>query len=697
MHSDSGLAAARGRARDVARTGPKTGRLAYIDGMRAIAIVAIIAFHARIPGFQGGFVGVDIFFVISGFLITTQIVEQTLAGRFSTKDFYARRILRILPPLLLVTCVTLAIAPLFPLLPREMRELANSAAATAAMASNYYFTSGTEYFAVRSEIVPLLHTWSLGVEEQYYLLAPAVIGVVIAGAGRRKWRPIAALLVAGAAVIVGSYLLLALLTKTDHRLAFFSIASRAWQFSLGGMLATAVIGGSAVPARFRTALGIAGFLAIAASVILFDSHITYPGLVAGCLPTLGALLLLASGLGNERAPLMQILASRPVVTIGVLSYSWYLWHWPLTALGRTLPFAHGSHWKDIAASSLALILSVPTYLFLEQPMKKLRRSDITLRFGGRIVFAGIVGSAVVAVVAVVLARSTLFVGNVQNINVAAAASQPLSGCHPGNAIADFEYVKPCLVGGAGAPNVVVWGDSHALMLAPIAEWAAQAAHGTAVILGKTSCPPLLGVEVDFFVARTCATSNDELLRWFQKQNDQTITGVVLGARWLLYSGHNTPAGDAELPRLLWRDSDRASSGYVDILDRGLTDMLKAISPAHRVLIVGPVPELEHPPADCLMRAQISREPRESCLLDRHKVELRNTEAMIVLKRVTAAFPNVRLIDPLDAFCDREKCASFGPNGVYYLDTDHLTPLGAELLYRHFERDFLWIFGKADEK
>jgi peptidoglycan/LPS O-acetylase OafA/YrhL len=698
MHSDSTLtAAARGRARDIARIGPEAGRLVYIDGMRAIAIMAIIAFHARIPGLQGGFVGVDIFFVISGFLITTQIVEQTLAGRFSTKDFYARRILRILPPLLLVTCVTLAIAPLFPLLPRELRELAISAAATAAMASNYYFTSGTEYFAARSEIVPLLHTWSLGVEEQYYLLAPAIIGAVIAASARRKSRPVVALLIAGAAVIGGSYLVLAILTKTDHRLAFFSIMSRAWQFSLGGMLATAVIGGSTVPARFRTALGIAGFLAIIASVVLFDSHITYPGLAAGCLPTFGALFLLASGLGNERAPLMKILSSRPVVAIGVLSYGWYLWHWPLTAFARTLPFAHGSHWKDIAASSVALILSVPTYLFLEQPMKSLRRSDITRRFGGSIIIAGLAGSAVVAIVALVLARSPHFVGNVQGIDLAGAASQPLSGCRTSNAMADFVHVRPCIVGVAEEPNVVVWGDSHALMLAPVAEWAAQAAKGAAVILGKTSCPPLLGVEVDFFVARTCAASNDELLRWFQKQQGQAITGVMLGARWLLYSGHDTPAGDAELPRLLWRDSDRASSGYADILDRGLTDMLKAISPSHRVLIVGPVPELEHPPADCLMRAKLSGEPRESCLLDRRKVEQRNTEAITVLKRVAAAFPNARLIDPLDAFCDHDKCAPFGPQGIYYLDTDHLTPLGAELLYRHFEGDFLWVFGKAEGK
>ena len=114
---------------DIARASPRVGRLVYIDGLRAIAIIAIVAFHARIPGFQGGFVGVDIFFVISGFLITHQLVSQTLADRFSAKDFYARRILRILPPLLLVTAVTLALAPLFPLLPLEARELADSAAA----------------------------------------------------------------------------------------------------------------------------------------------------------------------------------------------------------------------------------------------------------------------------------------------------------------------------------------------------------------------------------------------------------------------------------------------------------------------------------------------------------------------------------------------------------------------------------------
>ena len=669
---------------DIAWASPRAGRLIYIDGLRAIAIVA---FHARIPGFQSGFVGVDVFFVISGFLITQQIVSQTLAGRFSAKDFYARRILRILPPLLLVTAVTLALAPLFPLLPLEARELADSAAATAAMVSNYYFTVGTEYFSPRSEILPLLHTWSLGVEEQYYLIAPAFVGGLVALSARRKWRPIRVLLISGVLVIAGSYLVLAILTKTDHRLAFFSIMSRAWQFSVGGMLAIAVLNGSAIPARLRTPLGIIGALAVAASIFYFDPYMNYPGFVAGCLPTIGTLLLLASGLGNEQAPLMRILASPPAVTIGLLSYSWYLWHWPLTALGRTLFFGQGSLWRDISATTIALVLSVPTYLFIEQPMKRLRRPEIMRRYSGRIVLGGIAGSAVFAIVALVLGRSSpLFVPRVQAIELG-TPSRSVSGCQTGNAIPKFRHVQPC----TGAPKVAIWGDSHALMLVPIAGWAAETAGAAAVVLGKTSCPPLLGVEVDFFVTRTCAASNDELLQWLQKQQAHSITGVVLVARWSLYSGREPPSGDLELPRLLWRDNNRPPGGYAEILERGLTDTLTALSPSRRILIVAPVPEFQHPAADCLKRAQIAGYPRESCALDRRRVEQRRSEAVAVLNRAAAAFPNVRLIDPLDVFCNSNTCSPFGPTGVFYIDTDHLNPLGAELLYRRFERDFLWVF------
>jgi len=160
-------------------------RVLLVDGLRALAAIAVVGFHARLPGFRGGFVGVDVFLVISGFLITSQIVRQALTKRFSVTDCYARRVLRILPPLLIVVLAVMASASLFPLLPHEMKQLDISATATAAMISIYYFATGVEYFASNSDVQPLLHTWSLGVEEQYYLAAPWLIIASMLGANIR--------------------------------------------------------------------------------------------------------------------------------------------------------------------------------------------------------------------------------------------------------------------------------------------------------------------------------------------------------------------------------------------------------------------------------------------------------------------------------------------------------------------------------
>jgi peptidoglycan/LPS O-acetylase OafA/YrhL len=672
---------------------PPWGRLAYIDGIRAIAIVAVIGFHAHIPGFRGGFVGVDVFFVISGFLITHQIAIQLLTGRFSATDFYARRILRIFPPLLLVTVVTLALALLFPVLPQESRDLAKSAAATAAMISNYYFSSGGDYFSPPAEINPLLHTWSLGVEEQYYLLAPAFMAGVVALAARRNWNAMRALLVGGAITIGVSYLTLAILSGHDRRLAFFSIMTRSWQFAAGGMLAIAALKGTPVPARMRSALSVGGLIAVIAAVIFYHEHIRYPGIAAGLLPTLGTLALLAGGLGNERAPLTRLLASRPAVAIGVLSYSWYLWHWPLTELMRTLPIGQGSIWKDAASSSVALLLSIPTYLFLERPLKALRRPQITRAFGGRIVAAGMGGSALIAVLALVLARSPLYQRTLQAIPLGAPSAK-VTACRSADGLPKFSHVKPCVVGAAGEPSVMVLGDSHALMLTPPAEWSASAAGKTAVVLGLTTCPPLQGIDVAYFSRSVCAGSNDEILAWLRSPQGRTITGAILGARWSFYNGQDTPGGDAVLPRLFWRDGKGRAGDYSTTVGEGLADLIATLGPDRRVLIVGSAPELKHPALNCLQRVQLTGQPQQSCTVKRADVEARHREAWQALRGIAVKFANVRLIDPADALCDRDTCWPFGPNGVFYVDKDHLSALGTERLYRHFEGDFRWVYGGA---
>ena len=329
----------------------RSERLRYIDGLRAVAIIAVVAFHAKLPGFSGGFTGVDVFFVISGFLITRQIAAEALAGRFSAADFYARRMTRILPPLLLVALAVIACDRFFPLLASERRDIDLSAAAAAAMVSNYYFAAGTEYFSRASEIEPFLHTWSLGVEEQYYVFAPFVIGATIYLAARRKRSaPRVLLAVAGAALVV-SWAIGAILTYYDHKVAFYSLVSRAWQFAAGAALAVAVLDGLVLPSAMRRAAGAFGALALAAAFLLLDRDTPYPGLAAA-LPTLGATLLIACGIGGEEF-LTRALASRPAVAIGAVSYGWYLWHWPALSFARSLDLAPSTLWRDLAACAAA--------------------------------------------------------------------------------------------------------------------------------------------------------------------------------------------------------------------------------------------------------------------------------------------------------------------------------------------------------
>jgi hypothetical protein len=254
------------------------------------------------------------------------------------------------------------------------------------------------------------------------------------------------------------------------------------------------------------------------------------------------------------------------------------------------------------------------------------------------------------------------------------------------------YSLPCVAGSASAPSVVFWGDSHASSLAPVADWSARAAGQSAVVIGHSACPPLPGVEIAFFVHRTCAAHNDEVLAWVRKELGKSLNGLVLSARWSFYSGQDTPARDASLPRPYWRDSGARSNNYDDLLSASLTDLLATLGPVPRVLILVQAPDFPHSPIDCLTRAKLNGPGQDVCAVDRDVVEQRQRDTMHVLSSIAAAFPNVRLVDPIDVFCDRSKCRQFGIDGIYYFDTDHLNGLGVERLYRSFESEFAWLYG-----
>ena len=296
---------------------------ADIDGLRAIAVIPVLLYHVGVPGFSGGFVGVDIFFVISGYLICGMIDADIRNGSFSLANFYKRRILRILPALFVMFLVTSVLAAIY-CLPVELVDYARSLASAVASVSNVYFAQTAGYFDAPAETKPLLHTWSLGVEEQFYFAAPLLMLLVHRFLPKRT-----GLLFALVAVV--SFAGALAMSARNPAFAFYLAPFRAWELALGALLSVEFL---PVPesAFWRNASGVSGLLLLL-GVIGFGSS-AMPLLAMTGLAAVGTMLVIAS---SERAVSVvgRLLSLRPFVFIGLISYSLYLWHWPLTVFQRT--------------------------------------------------------------------------------------------------------------------------------------------------------------------------------------------------------------------------------------------------------------------------------------------------------------------------------------------------------------------------
>ncbi|NNU42853.1 acyltransferase family protein [Ramlibacter montanisoli] len=338
-----------------------------IDGLRALAVLPIVLFHLGVPGFGGGYVGVDIFFVISGFLITQRLLSDSHLLRF-----YERRARRILPALMVVLAATTAAASVL-LMPLDLAAYGRSMIATLVFASNFHFWSEVGYFDEPAALKPLLHTWSLGVEEQFYILFPLFLMFAIKA--RRS------LVVVGMAATL-SFIADAWFVTRSPALAFYWCPFRAWELMLGACLAMARL-----PAA-RSWEAAAGFLLIGIAVFGYSEATPFPGFAA-LLPCAGAALLLHAGGMQAASPLRWGAA----VFIGRISFSLYLWHWPVIVFYRYL-------WGEPDAASIFLLagltvaLSTLTYIFVEEPVRTRRRVSSIARFS---VVAGALGVLVGAV------------------------------------------------------------------------------------------------------------------------------------------------------------------------------------------------------------------------------------------------------------------------------------------------------------
>lgn len=622
-----------------------------IDGLRAIAVLAVVLFHAHLPFVHGGYVGVDVFFVISGFLITAILLQDASIVRF-----YQRRARRILPALFALVIVTLLLGLLL-FLPHDLVSLARSTASTLLFGSNVWFWRQSGYFAAETELWPMLHTWSLGVEEQFYIAFPLIVAVF------SRW-PRLRLAILFAVLALGSLAVaIYLMSHAKAVMAFYLAPMRAWELLIGSILATAV-----VPrphrALVRTVAAGAGLAGILGSVVFYSPGTSFPGL--GALPpVLGSALVIWAGTGGTH-PLGRLLGCAPLRAIGLISYSLYLWHWPVLAFARYWAVDPLGPWQTLAAVLIALAAATLSWRFVERPFRR--------GFADRTIWllsAAGIGALLAATFAIIALG-----GLPKRFSPAVVALNAEEGetwrC-PVTDMFAFDGYYACKLAlpsrQARDAQVVLWGDSHAQMYAPALIGALGAR--TAMLVNAYGCAPVMGDGAD----PTCAA--------VQSANFRRI--VALPARTVILA-QNWPQYRDEAGVRLGRDP-RPEERYQDALRR-LTALVGGLRAAgKRVIVVGPVPLPRYHIAsvaarDLAFRGRV-RTPLE---VSRAAYLTENANILAVLDRL-ARDQGVVILRPDTLACDARRCpfvfdghAAFADHGHYATSfTRRFTPLFATAL------------------
>lgn len=471
-----------------------------VDGLRGLSILCVVLFHAT-GSLEGGFVGVDVFFVISGYLITGILLRELRQGQVSLAAFWERRIRRIFPASLVMSAVTLLLGALI-MLPEDLRGLGRSLAAHALTLSNFYFWQDSGYFDGASEEKPLLHTWSLSVEEQFYIIYPMLFVVLGRVLSRRRQAvdPARILLPVFSGAAVLGLLLAAWMVRADAEMAFYLLPARFWELLLGGILACLPVGWRTVPAFWSRLGAVAGLAMILGSAIQLRETMPFPGWLA-LPPCLGAALMiwsLAPGQeGTRNFWLRRVMESRLLVGLGLVSYSLYLWHWPLLAFWDYVNAGFSDRVDDVmrlVMVLLALAVSYASWRWVETPFRRSVPGSSRRR----------VFTAALAGVSALLLVGAWMHGNgglpsrwsPTALDLASAADDMgVAGTNQGDLFEAVKAGRPSRFGPAVADapvEVLVWGDSHAWCLSPAI--AAQAEkHGKAGFLTWfPSTPPGLG-------------------------------------------------------------------------------------------------------------------------------------------------------------------------------------------------------------
>ena len=639
--------------------------LAYrrdIDGLRAIAVLAVVLFHFGVSGITGGFVGVDVFFVISGFLITSIIWRERQAGRFSFIDFWARRARRILPALFVMIAVTLVVG-WFLLAPKDYKDLGRSAHYQVTFTSNLLFSRQHGYFDSASDIKPLLHTWSLAVEEQFYIVFPLLL--ILLSSRLKHWR------LALFAVLLASFGMSVWAVEHQPQKAFFLLHLRAWELLAGAMLAVMPKRDWRAPAALAQGVSLGSMALILIAVLGYDATTPFPGPTA-LLPVLGVVGLIWAN-GQQRTWVSRLLSSRVMVGIGLISYSWYLWHWPVFVYANYAAVDGLSALELAGLMLLSLILGYLSWRFIETPFREKRllagRQAILASALIGILCLGFTGLAIRKADGVPSRLSE------QALRYAQAKkwSPDLLACMADKDTPDERLF--CHFGPTGrSMSALVWGDSHATALIPALKDGADRHDISLVGASFAGCIPLDGLEN---IAR-CAHFNHRVEK---AMAEQTFSDVVLAARWSLYV-YGQMSGDKEHAL-----KDPSTGKYVRAVAEqrfaeGLRQRVKQLRAAgHRVWLVKEVPLQEIIVPYRLSRLAMMNRPVDGEGLPVAEHVKRQAFITQVFDELAAADSGVTVLDPAPLLCGADGLCRVELNGqALYTDDNHLSDVGA----RHIE-------------
>ena len=628
-----------------------------IDGLRAVAILSVVVFHADL-GLVGGFTGVDVFFVISGYLIT-QVLEKDFSdhGRISFLNFYARRVARIAPTLVLVVLAVAAFgATVLTVSTFEVQALMKSGISSILFSSNlYFFAISGDYFGAPASDTPLLHTWSLGIEEQYYLVWPLLLATVGRFSGKAKTRR--AFLLAVLALSLASIAYGAAIRAASPSLAFYSPLSRIWELGIGSVLALL----PRLPLNRRLAMAAAGSGAmfVAAGTILSRPGADFPVPFA-LLPTLGTALIILGNTYSQGSPLYRMLAARGPVAVGKVSYAWYLWHWPFLSFGHILnsgPLSPQTSLVILGASFVAAYVTVAVY---ETPLRNLARRHSSRR----VVLAGaLAGATTLAVLIGIYAAAKLGVLRDDPRIPAAFGDRPSrNGLCMLQPHAPIDFPAGCL-GGDRLPEIVLWGDSHAGQWGPVVELWARANGWQFEQLTRVACPPLLGLTpaaVGGGPYSACKLSNRLALQHIIDGTSPKI--VVLASNW---RPRIEPEADAPTSFFDYRAGNSAQS--VAAMRQGLTATLDALEHAGIPVVV----VLQTPVPGRLVAVCIVRAGQENCGLSAASLERQTSAVNRIIVDVVHNRPGIRLLDSAKILCNSTGCPAEIEGRVAYYDEDHV--------------------------